>query len=74
MIFALCLSILNAAGWLLLQKYRRYLHQQILNVIVEDHIARGRPKRRTKASTLPNAALPPAFRLTANNPPRSVVM
>jgi hypothetical protein len=74
MTFAFCLSVLNAAGWLLLQKYRRRLHQQILDAIVEDHIARGRPVRRVKASALPNAALPPAFRLPANNPGRPVVM
>jgi hypothetical protein len=74
MIFALCLAAVNAAGWFLLQKYRSYLHQQMLDVIVQDHIARGRPARRVKASELPNAALPPAFRLPANNPQRPVVM
>jgi hypothetical protein len=56
MFLALCLATINAAGWFLRQKLRRHRHQQILDVIVQDYVARGRPQRRANASELPNAA------------------
>lgn len=66
MIFALCLACANTTGWFLLQQVRRRRHQRTLDVIVQHHISRGRP-RRAKAAELPYVALPRATRRSGDH-------